>query len=95
MSFDDVAKRMQQRDNAHPLTGLPTYAPEQYAVDMAVAERRDRKQRDVVIGGLLLVVGVLVTAGTYGGASESGGTYIVAYGPIIFGGFRLFRGLAG
>ena len=97
---------MQQRDNTHPITGLPQqssapYAPESYsavdsyAVDMAVAERRSRKQKDIVLGSILLVVGLLITVGTYNSASQSGGTYFIAYGPMIVGVIRLFKGLAG
>ena len=99
MSFDDVAQRMQQRDSTHPLTGvgpasaLPTV--DQYYVEMAAAERRSRKQKDIVLGSILLGVGLLITLGTYGSASQSGGTYFIAYGPMIVGVIRLFRGLAG
>jgi hypothetical protein len=95
MSFDDVAQRMQQRETTHPLTGYSTTSPDQYLIDMAASERRARKSKDLVIGGLLLTLGIIVTAGTYGSASESGGTYVIAYGPIIFGVIRLIRGLAG
>jgi hypothetical protein len=63
MSFDDVARRMQQRDSTHPLTGVgPASAPlptvDQYYVEMAVAERRSRKQKDIVLGSILLGVGL-------------------------------------
>jgi hypothetical protein len=98
MSFDDVARRMQQRDSTHPLTGVgPASAPtvDQYYVEMAAAERRSRKQKDIVLGSILLGVGLLITVGTYGSASQSGGTYFIAYGPMIVGVIRLFRGLAG
>ena len=98
MSFDDVAQRMQQRDGTHPLTGsvnasLPSV--DQYYVEMAAADRRSRKQKDIVFGSILLGVGLLITLGTYDSASQSGGTYFIAYGPMIVGVIRLFRGLAG
>jgi hypothetical protein len=97
MSFDDVARRMQQRDNTHPLTGVNAPLPtvDQYYVDNAVAERRSRKQKDIVLGSILLGVGLLITVGTYNSASQSGGTYFIAYGPMIVGVIRLFKGLAG
>jgi len=66
-----------------------------YAADMAAAERRSRNQHSIIIGAILMTVGILITAATYGSASESGGTYIIAYGPIIFGAIRIIRGLAG
>jgi hypothetical protein len=40
------------------------------------------------------VVGIVVTAVTYDSASEQGGTYIVAWGPMVYGAIRLFKGLA-
>ena len=73
----------------------PTMDLDQYAMDMAAAERRSKKQHNIVIGAILMTVGILITAGTYGSASESGGTYVIAYGPIVFGAIRIIRGLAG
>jgi len=50
---------------------------------------------DMVIGGLICAVGIAVTAVTYNDAvSSGGGTYIVAWGAIVFGGIRFLRGLA-
>jgi uncharacterized membrane protein YiaA len=49
---------------------------------------------DIIIGGLLLAVGLIVTVATHDHASREGGTYVIAYGPMIFGAIRLFRGLA-
>jgi len=49
----------------------------------------------MVIGGLICAVGIAVTAVTYNDAvSSGGGTYIVAWGAIVFGGIRFLRGLA-
>jgi hypothetical protein len=59
------------------------------------SERKSRKQADVAIGLLLVVLGLAITIGTYDSASQSGGTYVIAYGPMIVGVIRLFRGLAG
>lgn len=59
------------------------------------AERRAAKARNIVIGLVLLGIGIVVTAVTYGSASRGGGTYIVAWGPMVFGAIRLFKGLAG
>lgn len=49
----------------------------------------------VWIGVLLLAGGLLITVLTYGAASQGGGRYIVAYGPIIGGIVCIFRGLSG
>ncbi len=92
MSFDDVASRMQQRHSSHM---VPSHAiDDSFAQSIVDSERRSRKSADLVIGGLLFGLGLLVTVATYGSASESGGTYVVAYGPMIVGVIRIFRGLA-
>jgi hypothetical protein len=70
------------------------HSVEAFARSMEESERRSRKQTDVVLGLLFLVVGLAITFGTYDSASQQGGTYIIAYGPIVFGVIRLFRGLA-
>jgi hypothetical protein len=49
---------------------------------------------DIILGIILIVIGIAITAITHGHASKQGGTYIVAFGPIIVGAIRLFRGLA-
>lgn len=83
-------------------TGLPPAAHslhmsyDDFAQQIADSERKSRKQTDIVFGSILLGVGLLITLGTYDAAasSSSGGTYIIAYGPMIVGAIRLFRGLA-
>jgi len=54
-----------------------------------------RAKRDMVIGALFAIGGIVITAVTYQSAADSasGGTYIVAYGPIIFGVITFFKGL--
>lgn len=47
----------------------------------------------MIRGGLFFIGGFAVTVVTYTNAMN-GGTYIVAWGTIIFGGIRFFRGLA-
>ncbi len=54
--------------------------------------RNSSGQRDMIIGGLVCVVGILITAITYSSA-EGGGTYVVAWGAIVFGAIQFFRGL--
>jgi hypothetical protein len=50
---------------------------------------------DMVIGGLICAVGVVVTLATYNeAASNGGGSYIIAWGAIVFGGIRFLRGVA-
>ncbi len=54
-------------------------------------ERNSRGQRSMIFGGLVCVVGILITAGTYASA-EGGGTYFIAWGAIVFGAIQFFRG---
>lgn len=58
-----------------------------------VADRKERGAKNMMIGGLICVVGIIITAATYSGAS-GGGRYVIAWGAIIFGAIRFFQGLA-
>ena len=51
--------------------------------------------RDIIGGGLFFFGGTAVTVFTYEDAMSrhGGGTYIVTWGAILFGGFQLVRGL--
>jgi hypothetical protein len=50
----------------------------------------------MVIGAVICVIGIVITAGTYLAAvSGGGGRYTIAWGAIVFGGWRFFRGLTG
>ena len=51
-------------------------------------------QKDMVFGALWCIGGIVVTVATYGAAASGGGTYIVAWGAIVFGAIQFFRGLA-
>jgi hypothetical protein len=55
---------------------------------------RSAGRKHMIAGALWCIGGIIVTAVTYGAASEGGGTYFVAWGAIIFGGIQFFRGLA-
>ena len=48
--------------------------------------------RNMAIGGVICIIGILVTAVTYGAAS-GGGHYVIAWGAIVFGGFQFLKGL--
>jgi hypothetical protein len=55
--------------------------------------RRSRATGQLTLGVVLLVVGIVITAVTYGSASNGGGSYVIAYGPIIVGVIKIVRGL--
>jgi len=48
--------------------------------------------RNALIGGLFCVGGTVVTVVTYE-AARGGGTYVVAWGAIVFGAIQMLRGL--
>ena len=56
------------------------------------SEESSKGIKNMIFGGLWFVGGSLVTAFTYGAASD-GGSYVVAWGAIIFGGGQLLYGL--
>jgi hypothetical protein len=50
-------------------------------------------QKNMLYGALWCVGGIAVTAGTYAIASSGGGTYFIAWGAVLFGGIKFFKGL--
>lgn len=55
--------------------------------------KKERANKDMIYGALWCIGGIIVTAVTYQAAS-GGGTYVVAWGAIIFGAVQFFKGLA-
>ena len=55
---------------------------------------RNRGMRQIGIGAAIFAVGLVITIATYASASSSatGGTYFVAYGPMIVGAITVVRG---
>jgi hypothetical protein len=49
---------------------------------------------NMLIGGIVCVVGMVITVATYSAASEGGGRYVIAWGAIIWGAIQFFRGMA-
>ena len=47
--------------------------------------------RNMAIGGGICILGILITAGAYASAS-GGGSYVICWGAILFGGAQFFRG---
>lgn len=57
---------------------------------------KSRAKNDTAVGLAFLLGGLLLTALTYASASSSrsGGSYIVAWGPVLYGAVRLIRGVS-
>ena len=85
---------------ARPVSAPPPFngpSGDGFAQSIYESERQAARSRNITIGLIMLVIGIIITAVTYDSASSSpnGGTYIVAWGPMVFGAIRLFKGLAG
>jgi hypothetical protein len=79
-----------------PATRPPESQRERPRVETFHSQARSQQaSRDVQFGGLWLAGGFLVTLVTYSLAASNprGGSFIVAYGAMIYGAFRLMRGL--
>jgi hypothetical protein len=62
----------------------------------AAASREDRSAAgNTALGVALILGGIGLSAFTYVSASESGGRYIVAWGPVLYGIYKLKRGARG
>jgi hypothetical protein len=70
------------------------------AANVVVANLRKAKrkvgQKDMLVGAGFCIVGLVITIATFAAATSNrgGGSYIVAWGAIIFGALQFFRGLA-
>ena len=74
----------------------PTQAPEIVSsLRMQIAQIKiDAANKDIKHGALWCGGGLLVTIGSYSMASEGGGSYLMCWGAIIFGGYQLLKGMA-
>ncbi|HMR74689.1 MAG TPA: hypothetical protein PKD61_06245 [Polyangiaceae bacterium] len=53
-----------------------------------------QRDKDRLYGGLWLAAGLAVTVFSYMGAEGSGGgRYVLAWGPMLYGGYRLLKSL--
>ena len=85
---------------ARPVSAPPPFngpSGDGFAQSIYESERQSARSKNITVGLIMLVIGIIITAVTYDSASSSpsGGTYIVAWGPLVFGAIRLFKGLAG
>ena len=55
-------------------------------------EKKEAGNKNMLYGALWCVGGILVTVLTYSAASN-GGTYVVAWGAVIFGAIQFFKGV--
>ncbi len=64
--------------------------------DMKSKAVRGAATKNMLIGGLICAVGTVITVWSYTAAANNaqGGSYVVAWGAIIFGAIQFFRGVA-
>lgn len=56
------------------------------------SEEQQQAEKTMFWGAVWCIGGILVTAATYSAASD-GGTYVIAWGAIVFGAIQFFSGL--
>ena len=50
-------------------------------------------RRNMAIGGLVCVIGLVVTLGSMAAAGDGGGRFVIAWGAIVWGAVQFFRGM--
>jgi hypothetical protein len=58
------------------------------------SSRSESASGDMLVGGSICLVGILITTASYDSAT-GGGTYVVAWGAILFGAIKFLKGVAG
>ena len=54
---------------------------------------KETAQKNIFVGGLICLVGIVITSVSYSSVVQTGGSYVIAWGAILYGGIRFFRGL--
>lgn len=85
----DAATALNVPRQAMLAQGAPAAGPSGAMRDIAMHVAR----KNMLVGGIWLVLGIVVTAGTYAAASNGGGTYVVTWGAIVFGGIQFLKGV--
>lgn len=69
--------------------------PNESTRDFELVDPRTMAVRQLLVGTMLVVVGVVVTAATYSTARNDGDRYLLAFGPIVIGAIAMVRGFIG
>ena len=88
----------QQPYGQPPAQGGPQYpfqlSPAQQLPPQPVVAPTNHGGRQILVGLGLLILGIAVTAGTHSAARHAGGgSYVIAYGPIVVGVITIFKGI--
>jgi len=101
--IDQVSRGASAVEIRHGLiTSGTSEAEADRALDTIVDHKRSRKSgrsggmaagaKHLMVGGLVCLVGIGITVGSYM-LTEPGGYFMLAWGPIVFGGMEAFYGI--
>ena len=102
MTPDDYLAQLLETDMAESppqvtLIGQDADPQSTTQTDQQILEQRSARraagQQKILFGALWCIGGILVTAITYS-AARGGGTYVIAWGAVLFGLRQLFEGLS-
>ncbi|MEI9946351.1 MAG: hypothetical protein WDN26_19285 [Chitinophagaceae bacterium] len=91
-------KQVDEVRNALMQKGLDAQGATVVITELQAAVAKQRKiqaKKDMMYGGGVCILGIVITAVTYSIASSGsgGGTYFVSWGAILFGAIQFFRGV--
>ncbi len=96
MHASGTAKHLAHLPVARPvLDGAAMPDPSDSTKDFDLVDPRTMAVRQLLVGTMLVVVGVVVTAATYSSARNDGDRYLLAFGPIVIGAIAMVRGFIG
>jgi hypothetical protein len=81
-----------QPQYGQPQYGQPQYGQPQSFSPYGTAKTGRRGKGMMIAGPIIFLVGVLITVVTYS-LAPPGGTYLISFGPMIWGAVWFFRGL--
>lgn len=82
---------MNQTETLPPVANEQTPPPAE--ANATANSSADEAARNMVVGALWCIGGIVVTAATYSAVKDTGGHYFIAWGAIVFGGIQFFKGL--
>ncbi len=86
---EEAAEWRRQHPDAQPAVHYPD-AP---SIANAGVAASGAGNSNMMIGGIVCLLGIVVTVGSCLAAGEGGGRYVIAWGAILWGGIQFFRGL--
>jgi hypothetical protein len=94
VQYHPVANHPEALRRAQPVLERGAMSDPSEPKDFDLVDPRAMAVRQLLVGTMLVVVGVLVTAATYSSAHLDGDRYH-AFGPIVIGAIAMVRGFIG